>query len=133
MAHVGTSGDLAQRPAATGAGQAFWRAMLAVIVAVAIGLGLVMTTSFISGSNTSVGAPAPDHRYDRIESLRGGATLPAAGRAPIVSKRVMPGDSGATPDYAAQPPIVSKPVMPGDSGATPDYAGQIRRDRVGGP
>jgi hypothetical protein len=110
MAHVGTSGDLAKQPAATGAGQAFWRAMLALIVAVAIGLGLVMTTSFIAGSNTSVGAPAPDHQYDQIEKLRG-TTLPAAG----------------------QGPIVTKPVMPGDSGATPDYAGQTSRDRVGGP
>jgi hypothetical protein len=111
MAHVGTSGDLAKQPAATGAGQGFWRAMLVLIVAVAIGLGLVMTTSFIAGSNTSGGAPAPDHRYDQVESLRGGATLPAAG----------------------QPPVVTKRVMPGDSGATPDYAGQTPRDRVGGP
>ena len=103
MAHVGTSGDLAQQPAATGAGQAFWRAMLALIVAVALGLGLVMTTSFIAGSNISVGAPAPDHRYDQIESLRGGATLPAAGRAPIVSKRVMPGDSGVAAGHESRP------------------------------
>jgi hypothetical protein len=111
MAHVGTSGDLAKQPATTGStGQAFWRAMLALIVAVAIGLGLVMTTSFIAGSNTSVGAPAPDHRYDQVESLRGGATLPAAGQ-----------------------PFVTKRVMPGDSGSTPDYAGQTSRDRVGGP
>lgn len=76
MAHAGTPGDLATRPAisAPGGNKGLWQALLAVVVTAAI----VMATAFIITSKATVGSPAADRSYDQVETLRGGATFAAA-------------------------------------------------------
>lgn len=73
MAHVGTPMDLAKRPATTGSsGQLkFWQALITVLVAVAIGISIAATTSFIAGSNRAVAVPAANRGFDPFEGERG--------------------------------------------------------------
>jgi hypothetical protein len=71
MAHAGTPTDLAKQPAtSTSTGQGLWKPLLFVILALSIGIGLVLATSFIAGSNHANGLQAVDPRYGQMESLR---------------------------------------------------------------
>ncbi len=74
MAHAGTPGELATRPAvAAPTGRTgMWQALVVVIVTAAI----VIATSFIIASKATTG-PTADHSYDQIETLRGAANLSA--------------------------------------------------------
>ena len=74
MAQMGTSVGLAKQPA-----MGFGRALLAAIVVLAIGAGLVAATSFIGTANRGIGVPTADHSYDQIENLRGAANFSVAG------------------------------------------------------
>jgi len=69
MAHAGTPTDLAQQPA-TSTTNGLWQALLAVIVILAIGAGVVMISSSFAAAKGSP-APAADHRLDQIETQRG--------------------------------------------------------------
>jgi hypothetical protein len=76
MAHAGTPGDLATRPAisAPGGHSGLWQALLVVVVTAAV----VIATSFVVASKATTGGGAVDRGYDQIETLRGGATFSAA-------------------------------------------------------
>ena len=76
MAHAGTATDLAKQPA-TSTINGLWQALLAVIVILAIGVGMVFVGTNVA-SSTGVAAPAVDHRLDAIESQRGAAALSGA-------------------------------------------------------
>ena len=77
MAHAGTPTDLAQKPATSTNG--LWQPLLAVIVILAIGVGMALVASAVATSR-SVAAPAADGGYTQVETLRGGTTFAAAPR-----------------------------------------------------
>ncbi len=73
MAHAGTQTDLAKQPATS---NGFWQLLVGMIAIVALAAAIVYVAGNMA-SNRGL-APAVDHRYDQIETLRGGATLGAA-------------------------------------------------------
>jgi hypothetical protein len=75
MAHAGTPTDLAKQPATSANGP--WQALLAVIVILAIGVGMALIASTVATSR-GITAPAADGSYNEVEALRGGTTLAAA-------------------------------------------------------
>jgi len=73
MAHAGTPTDLAKQPA-TSTTSGLWKALLAVIVVLAIGVGIAVMASAVASSRGAA-APAAGHR---IEAQRGPTTAAAA-------------------------------------------------------
>ncbi len=76
MAHAGTPTDLAKQPA-TSTTNGLWQALLAVIMILAVGAGVVVISSNLA-ANKGAPAPAADHRLDQIEAQRGTVSMAGA-------------------------------------------------------